>query len=175
MHFPPFFCMINHAEGRCGAERNAMLKEKWPIILLAVLCLTVGLFYALDQPTNTELHILHAGETEVSPADPAVPETAVSPFPVNINEADAAVLDLLPGIGPVKAEAIVNDRAERGLFLAPEEIMRVRGIKEGTFAKLKDFITVGSAGAPEEPPTVRDAETEAAPLRKPGDAPVMIR
>jgi comEA protein len=61
---------------------------------------------------------------------------------VNINTASAEELDKLPEIGPVKAKAIVDYRAANGKFAAPEDIMKVSGIKEGTFAKIKDYIVV---------------------------------
>ncbi len=60
----------------------------------------------------------------------------------NINTASAEELEKLPEIGPVKAQAIVDYRKANGRFAAPEDIEKVKGIKEGTFAKIKDFIVV---------------------------------
>ena len=57
---------------------------------------------------------------------------------VNINTAAKEELDALPGIGPVKAQAIIEGRP----FKTIEDIMNVRGIKDGEFAKIKDIITV---------------------------------
>jgi competence protein ComEA len=57
---------------------------------------------------------------------------------VNINSASKDELDVLPGIGPVKAQAIIDGRP----FKTIEDVMKVRGIKEGEFAKIKDLITV---------------------------------
>ena len=61
---------------------------------------------------------------------------------ININTASAEELDRLPDIGPVKAKAIVDYREANGRFATIEDIMKVSGIKEGTFAKIKDHITV---------------------------------
>jgi competence protein ComEA len=61
---------------------------------------------------------------------------------VNINTASKEELDALPEIGPVKAQAIVDYRNANGKFAAPEDIMKVPGIKEGTFAKIKDYVVV---------------------------------
>ena len=61
---------------------------------------------------------------------------------ININTASAEELDKLPEIGPVKAQAIVEYRKANGPFKSAEDIEKVKGIKEGTFAKIKDFIVV---------------------------------
>lgn len=61
---------------------------------------------------------------------------------VNINTASLEELMTLPGIGQTRAEAIVAYRQERGSFQTIEDIMKVDGIKEGSFEKLKEKITV---------------------------------
>lgn len=62
---------------------------------------------------------------------------------ININTATLEELDTLPEIGPAKAQEIINYRASHGPFLAIAEIMNVSGIKQATFDKIKDLITVG--------------------------------
>jgi competence protein ComEA len=57
---------------------------------------------------------------------------------VNINTAPKEKLDALPGIGPVKAQAIIDGRP----YANPEDIMKVKGIKQGEYNKIKDTITV---------------------------------
>lgn len=59
---------------------------------------------------------------------------------VNINTADQTELQTLPGIGEMKASAIIAYREANGAFSDTEEIMQVEGIKEGTFRKIKDLI-----------------------------------
>jgi competence protein ComEA len=61
---------------------------------------------------------------------------------VNINTASKEQLDELPEIGPVRAQAILDYRKENGKFEKIEDIMKVSGIKEGVFGKIKDMITV---------------------------------
>jgi competence protein ComEA len=61
---------------------------------------------------------------------------------VNINKADQAQLETLNGIGPAKAQKIIDYRNKNGLFQSIEEIMNVSGIGEKTFEGLKDQIEV---------------------------------
>lgn len=67
---------------------------------------------------------------------------SAEPGRVNINTADAALLCTLPGIGESKARAIVADREKNGPFVSVEDIMRVSGIKESAYGKIKDLITI---------------------------------
>ena len=62
---------------------------------------------------------------------------------ININTADEAQLTTLTGIGATRVQASIAYREENGPFAAIEDIMNVQGIKEGTFAKIKDEIVVG--------------------------------
>lgn len=64
---------------------------------------------------------------------------------VNINTANLAELDALPGIGPAKAQAIIDYRTANGNFLTKEDIKSVSGIGEATYEDLKGLITVGEA------------------------------
>jgi competence protein ComEA len=62
--------------------------------------------------------------------------------PVDLNTADLATLDSLPGIGPATARAILEERARRGGFRSTRDLLRVPGIGEGRFARLKDRVRV---------------------------------
>lgn len=62
---------------------------------------------------------------------------------VNINTAGFAELDNLPGIGEVKAQAILDYRQKNGLFTALEDLMKVEGISQSLFEKLDGLITLG--------------------------------
>lgn len=61
---------------------------------------------------------------------------------VNINTATAAELTTLPGIGEATATEIIRDREANGAFTSTEDLMRVSGIGEKKFAKIKDKIRV---------------------------------
>ncbi len=62
---------------------------------------------------------------------------------VDINLAGREELMTLPGIGEVRAEAILQYREENGPFSSAEELMNVPGIKESTFGQIKEKIKVG--------------------------------
>jgi competence protein ComEA len=66
----------------------------------------------------------------------------VSDSLININTADATQLMELPGIGQTRAEAILSYRREHGDFESIEDIMKVSGIKNALFEKIKDYITI---------------------------------
>ncbi|MDD3277691.1 MAG: helix-hairpin-helix domain-containing protein [Lachnospiraceae bacterium] len=61
---------------------------------------------------------------------------------VNINTADREELMTLTGIGGTRADAILAYRSENGIFDSIEAIMKVEGIKEKLFEKIKDQIEV---------------------------------
>lgn len=61
---------------------------------------------------------------------------------ININTADREELQALPGIGPAKADAIIEYRESNGPFQKIEDIMNVSGIGEKSFEKLQERITV---------------------------------
>lgn len=61
---------------------------------------------------------------------------------ININTATEAELCNIQGIGGTRAAAIVAYRESHGSFQKPEDIMKVSGIKEGLYGKIKDSIRV---------------------------------
>ncbi|WP_410497553.1 ComEA family DNA-binding protein [Chitinibacter sp. S2-10] len=61
---------------------------------------------------------------------------------VDLNTATQQQLEALNGIGPEKAKDIIDYRSKNGAFKTTEEIMKVPGIKEGTYNKIKADITV---------------------------------
>ena len=73
------------------------------------------------------------------------PASAVSMAdPIDVNQASAAELSLLPGVGPSLAAAIVADRESRGAFRRPQDLDRVRGIGPAIMARILPHVTVGS-------------------------------
>lgn len=60
--------------------------------------------------------------------------------PVNLNTATVEQLLTLPGIGPSKAQAIVETRQKIGGFKKLEDLLRVKGIGRKTFRKLEPML-----------------------------------
>ena len=96
--------------------------------------------------------LVHENKTETADDPSFQPQDTISeeltdsalhdPGLININTAGQAELESLPGIGPVKAKAIIEYRKAYKGFVAPEEIMEVRGIGKATYQKIKDLITL---------------------------------
>jgi competence protein ComEA len=61
---------------------------------------------------------------------------------VNLNTASVKELQSLPGIGKVTAERIVAFRTEQGTFVAPEDLLKVKGVGKQTLEKIRGQITV---------------------------------
>ena len=92
--------------------------------------------------------LLHDGDKIVVPTttEPAhTPAGVVLGAPrderIDLNSATQAELDTLPGIGPVRAQSIIEHRAGHR-FKRIEDIMKVSGIGQGTFEKIKGKIIV---------------------------------
>src|SRR3989338_7533418 len=64
------------------------------------------------------------------------------PALVNLNTASAEALEALPGIGPVTARRIVEDRRLHGRFLRVEELARVKGLSTKSIPRLKAQATI---------------------------------
>jgi competence protein ComEA len=86
------------------------------------------------EPIGLKLHVLHAGEDPFAPVD--------GEMRVNINTATAEELETLSGIGPVKAQAIVDYRNEHGLFRTIDELLNVPGIGPHTLEGIRDQISL---------------------------------
>jgi len=61
---------------------------------------------------------------------------------VNVNTASMEELQLLPGVGPSRAHAIVAARRTRGGFQSVDELVEVKGIGQATLDRLRPFVTV---------------------------------
>ena len=112
----------------------------------ALMVLTAAMIAAGCFPVRRPEPKEYSGQGKADPVVPAVSELAKdSP----VNAWDAAALESLPGIGPVTAEKIVNEREGNGPFIYPEDLISVPGIGETKMALLREIL-INESGESEE-------------------------
>ena len=75
-----------------------------------------------------------------TPGDVVAPAPSVAAL-INLNSADQAALESIPGIGPVTATAILSHRAEIGAFTSLDQLLDVDGIGPATIESLRSYVT----------------------------------
>ncbi len=103
-----------------------MILEVFSIALICLALLTIK--YTL--PVNRQV----VSDARFEVRDAVLSETANSI--VDINLATAEELVVIPGVGEVIAQRIVEDRLNNGYYLAPADITRVKGIGKKTYYKM---------------------------------------
>ncbi|MCQ6273612.1 helix-hairpin-helix domain-containing protein [Bacillus sp. V3B] len=101
--------------------------------------------FALKVVDEMVLYIPEVGEQneEVTGGTVGLSQTmSVDEGKVNLNKATKAGLETLSGIGPSKADAIIDYRETKGPFKTIEDLMEISGFGQKTFEKLKEDITV---------------------------------
>jgi competence protein ComEA len=85
---------------------------------------------------------LYVGIPPPPGAEPVAAGTGAPGVPdkVDLNTATLAVLDTLPGVGPVTAQRIVDWRADNGRFDSVKQLREIDGIGPSRFAKLQDLV-----------------------------------
>lgn len=83
-----------------------------------------------------QIHVPRVGEV----AQPSAPGSGQSRL-ININTASKELLDTLWGIGPARAQSIMDSRNEKGPFKRTEELVERKLIPRSTFDRIKDLIT----------------------------------
>jgi competence protein ComEA len=76
-------------------------------------------------------------------AQASEPAAAEGSQRIDLNAADAGLLDTLPKIGPAKARAIVEYRSQHGPFRSVDDLLEVKGIGPKLLAEIRDRVTVG--------------------------------
>ena len=113
-----------------------------------------GVKPGVDRSTVNLARLLTDGEQVLIGVGPTGPAPAgASPAPagsagagpgalVDVNTADQAALETLPGVGPVTAQAILQWRTEHGAFTSVDELLEVSGIGDATLAKIAPYVTL---------------------------------
>ncbi len=103
-------------------------------------------YYPLREDDSIESLIKAAGG---APNDTDNPQMAliidsqdIKSQKININRADAWLLEALPGIGETRAKAIIQYRTENGGYRNINELLKVEGIGQETFDNIRELITV---------------------------------
>lgn len=84
--------------------------------------------------------------------------------PININTATSEELQLVPGIGPVTAQKILQMRKVNGPFKSVDDLLAIRGLGEKRLNKMRKYLTVDKSPAPK-------SDAPAAELTVPADKP----
>ena len=79
---------------------------------------------------------------------------------VDLNAAEADVLEALPGVGPTLSRRIVEERASRGPYARPEDLLRVRGVTPELVERIRRFVRAGVTSAPRGSPPDRAGQEE---------------
>jgi competence ComEA-like helix-hairpin-helix protein len=112
----------------------------WALItLLLIAVIVIGGIIAWQKYSPT-----HPIKITLSPTPEPTGEVGQGePQKIDINRAEAWLLEALPGIGPTKAQAIIDYRQQNGYFSDISEILNVEGIGQDIYEQIKDLITVG--------------------------------
>jgi len=86
-----------------------------------------------------------AAVEEVGAEEQAVEQEDSVSGTVDVNAASGEELEALPGIGPVKAKAIIAYREKNGPFATVDDLTNVKGIKSATLEKMREHVVAGAA------------------------------
>ena len=120
--------------------------EKQILGAAAALLLLAGGWFALDRNLNRPYAVAapesSAADSRTEPEGENWPDSLLEGERIDLNNADEYDLGRLPGIGPVRAKAIVEDRAKNGPFRTVEELDRVSGIGAATVDGVRPYVLV---------------------------------
>lgn len=134
-------------KGRFMPDSRMIQKAgKWLFLLVCLFLSTScsgkkAVFEAGEERVKTEIYVAEEPE-EILDEKPEAAQKDSKTTQVNINAAGAEELMTLPGIGKVRAAAIIEYRKQHGDFEKIEDIMDVKGIGTGIFSKINSLICV---------------------------------
>ena len=126
-------------------------KENKYIYTVVIICIFIGFLIGVNTKTsnNTKSEVIETVSEKIIPptqettqtvnVNTKVEETKEKEIvKINVNTATEKELSILPGIGEVKANAIIKYRKENGSFASLSELVNVKGIGLATIEKLKE-------------------------------------
>jgi competence protein ComEA len=140
------------------------MRQQWLYNLLAALAVVLSAAFALKEfvfaksyPVSVIYRTPPAAapidtpppsrEPEPEPEPESEPEPEEEPFsaefPLDINLATQRELELIPGVGNVTAQRIVQYRERLGGYANLEQLMEISGIGEGTFEDISAYLIIG--------------------------------
>jgi competence protein ComEA len=104
-----------------------------------------GLNLAAALVDGGRVYVPVVGEIDPATVPSRAPGVAAGPSslgPIDVNRATAAEFEMLPGVGPATAAAIVDDRERNGPFASVDDLDRVPGIGPAKLSALRDLVSV---------------------------------
>ena len=130
-----------------------MKKHSFPILLIITFvftAFTLGFFLGRNCSSSGDILVSnvqrvpqYGTESPIEPASSLSSTVEDVIFPLNINTATQLELVMLPGIGEILAQRILNYRNEHGDFAATAELLNVEGIGTTKLEAILDLITTG--------------------------------
>lgn len=127
-----------------------MNKGQWILIslTLAFFCIILGVVVGRSTArSHVPMADIAASEAPAADtvADTHASDATAPEGKININTADAHTLTMLPGIGEVLAQRIVDYRTQNGPFESVEELKNVSGVGDGKLKAILELITAGGS------------------------------
>ncbi|HET7106544.1 MAG TPA: helix-hairpin-helix domain-containing protein [Candidatus Acidoferrum sp.] len=145
--------------------------QAWPIIALGT---SFWHYQAMLGRRHSGVHVFAAIFALTLAAVPALAKKKPPAHPVNINTANSADLQQVPGIGPATAQKILDTRKSYGTFKSVDDLLAIKGIGPKKLEKMRKYLTVGkppkkkqsdapqSAAVPNKPPPLKSPAKQAA-------------
>ena len=123
------------------------------LLLIIIFLLSLAVLWLYFKPDQSDVEWRQVNEqmtktlkTTNATSDKLTEEKVDKPseitWPIDLNRATLAQFDELPGIGPSKAQAIIDYRTSIGQFNSVQQLLDVKGIGEKTLAKFRDKVTI---------------------------------